>query len=338
MSQPRFKNPVLQRIFEAESAIGNGVAWEGKDAAGRDVVYLGWTFHDAYAHTLELGDVKLTYVWNGRDRQGAIDEYATRDEALCARSISEASRFEPDYRNMAWEAGRAGRVIANPPFDLPPERIDRDHPRLRSRALETVVAYGMRSMRLAATALLAAAIIWLLIGAHQRLTQGILGREGFKPLGATASDSGKLLVIPLLLFIGALRELSRWCPPANLASAIIQSLCLPTAVALTFLAAGEFWVIPWGTDAETVFRGFWKPIPTVRRGTALLLAIACTSLGFDLLRNRLLPVWGLLALSASAACTYFMTPASWMVGVAWLLLAYALTRLPQRLRSETSAF
>jgi hypothetical protein len=110
-----------------------------------------------------------------------------------------------------------------------------------------------------------------------------------------------------------------------------------TVVGLSFLifgAAAEFWAFPWGSYAVS----FEAPQPQVggliQALASLVFTLGLIPFGVDLVRAKLLPIWAAPVVVLGGLTTFFLTPASWVPGLAWLLLGSVLglgwrRRLPQ---------
>lgn len=170
-------------------------------------------------------------------------------------------------------------------------------------------------------AAVAAGLLWLLVWFHQRLTHGPTEvNEQRLVLGLTWLDSAKFLVAPLiLLMVGLVVLYQHPRPPARMA----RIGGIVTIVGLAFLILGvalEFWSFPWGSYAV----GFDVARPQIG-GLVQALASLIFTLGLlvftvDLLRAKVIPLWIASILILGGLTTFYLTPVSWLPGVAWLLL------------------
>ena len=180
---------------------------------------------------------------------------------------------------------------------------------------------------------LAAAVLWLVVWVHQRAAHGPTAEnEERVVLGLTWKDSAKFLVVPLVLVGIGLAALYRRRGSAGWPGRTGFGV---TAVALGGLIVGtawEFWSFPWGAYAV----GFDAPLPRVGGAIQAVATLVFTAglavLGVDLVRAQAMPLWAAPVLVLGALTTFFLTPATWLPGVAWLVLGWVLS--PWRWRAH----
>jgi hypothetical protein len=162
----------------------------------------------------------------------------------------------------------------------------------------------------------------LLIWLHQRVTHGPTATNEMRLLfGLTWMDSAKFLVVPPLLLLIVIISLYRkrehvgW--PGRLGVVM-------TGVGLGFQClsiAVEFWPFPWGSYAVSFEDAALPRIGGIIQAlSSLVFSFGFIVLNVDLVRGRVMPVWAAPVLILGGLTTFFLTPVSWLPGMAWLLL------------------
>ena len=185
---------------------------------------------------------------------------------------------------------------------------------------------------------LAAGILWLLIWMHQRLAHGTTQDNEMNLVGGlTWMDSGKFLVLALLLVLVGLASLyQRRVRPGRLG----RTAGIVTFVALGFLivaTALEFWTFPWGSyevtyEAATGLAGS-NLSGAIQLLTSLIFTLCLIVFSVDLVKAKVMPLWVAPVLILGGLATVFLTPVFWGPGVAWLVLGIVLW--PKKVRSTT---
>ena len=172
---------------------------------------------------------------------------------------------------------------------------------------------------------LAAGVLWLVVWFHQRAAHGPTAENEERiVLGLTWKDSAKFLVVPFILVGIGIAELYR---RRGSAGWLGRAGFVVTAVGLGGLVVGtawEFWSFPWGSYAV----GFDAPLPQVGGAIQAVATLVFTAglavLSIDLVRAKAMPLWAAPVLVLGALTTFFLTPATWLPGVAWLVLGWVL--------------
>lgn len=190
-----------------------------------------------------------------------------------------------------------------------------------------MIPWGTSIRSAAAAAWSVAGLLWLLIWLHGARTHGVTQvNEKRLWLGLTWMDSAKFLVVSFLAVLLALylsakvgRPLSRWGRLAWGASLAVVAVQV-VGVAL------QFWPFPWGSyrvtfEARSGFTSVGGPLQAVASLLGvLLLALAAVALA----QAGAVRLWVVPVLAVGMLTTFYLTPASWVPALAWLLMAVAL--------------
>ena len=88
----------------------------------------------------------------------------------------------------------------------------------------------------------------------------------------------------------------------------------------------QFWSFPWGSYAV----GFETALPRIggiiQALASLLFTIGLIVLSPVLVRAKIFPIWAAAVLMIAGVTTFYLTPVSWIPGIAWLVLGALLWR------------
>lgn len=179
--------------------------------------------------------------------------------------------------------------------------------------------------RLGGPASVAAGFLWLLVWLHQRQTHGpTQENEEDTLLGLTWLDSAKFLVGPLILLLIAMVSLYMRRERPGLLGKVGFVVTVTGLGGLIVGTALEFWSFPWGSYAV----GFDAPLPSIggliQALSTLIFTVGLIVFNIDLVRAKVVPWWAAPVLVLGGLTTFFLTPAIWLPGVAWLLLGLVL--------------
>ena len=180
--------------------------------------------------------------------------------------------------------------------------------------------------RLGAPASVAAGLLWLVVWFHQRLTHGPTQENEERIfLGLTWLDSGKFLVVPLILLLVGIVSLYGLRERPGLLGRIGFVVTVVGLVGLIVGTALEFWFFPWGSYAVGFeeLPGFVRGAP-VQPLSTLVFTIGLIVFNIDLVRARVVPVWLAPVLVLGGFATIFLTPTFLLPGLAWLVLGFVL--------------
>jgi hypothetical protein len=184
---------------------------------------------------------------------------------------------------------------------------------------------------------MAAGLLWLLVWFHQRLTHGTTQtNEMGVLLGLTWLDSAKFLVVPLILVligIVTLYGLREHPGPLGRIGFVVTVVGLGLVIVGTAL---EFWLHPWGSYAVSPASGLPRVGGALQGLSTLIFTIGLILFNIDLVRARVMPVWVAPILVLGGLTTFWLAPAGWLPGLAWLLLGFVLWSRRERAAGRLS--
>lgn len=185
--------------------------------------------------------------------------------------------------------------------------------------------------RLGSPAAAVAGVLWLLIWWHGAVTHGTTAENEMRTaLGLTWMDSSKFLVLPFLLLIPPAVKLSE-SSGGRRASSLGFVI---TLTALGLLIAGvalQFWPFPWSSyEVSFESRSGASIAGPLQPISSLVLALGLALLAGGAARRRLIPWWSVPIVVLGALTTFFLTPAGWLPGCAWLVLGLTLSPVLQK--------
>jgi hypothetical protein len=197
------------------------------------------------------------------------------------------------------------------------------------RSLARLTAGRLRAVRnsgrLGAAASLAAGVLWLLVWLHQREAHGTTEvNEERVVLGLTWLDSAKFLAAPLALLVPAFAALYRRRGHVGALGRAGFAATMAALGALVVATAVQYWSFPWGSYAVDYDAPPRRVGEIAQNLAALVFAVGLALFTVDLARARVMPPWAAPVLVLGGLATFWFSPAWWLPGVAWLLLAWLL--------------